>query len=171
MGLQLRKVIQIVAGHRFDDGGECHGAAFGVADLLGHHGRRLGLDEFDVGRADGGEHGKGSSDIGFGIGGGPGVLIERLDHVMGFGSGLPEAHGEGDFGIGEMGEDLAWAPLAFGARAIDGGLVLGDGIVQLLRGSGDDGEGILEAEEVCVGVHRASIAKKGRSGPFGCWSK
>jgi hypothetical protein len=33
--LQLAEVIQVVAGHGFDDGFKGHGAALGVCDLLG----------------------------------------------------------------------------------------------------------------------------------------
>ena len=114
----LLEVVDVVAGHGFDDGPEGHGAAFGVggaavAVFLGD-----GVEEEQVPVAGGLEEGQGGFELVGCVAFGPGVLVEGLDDGVGLvergGEGLAQAEGEDDLAVGEVGDDLADAPLARG---------------------------------------------------------
>jgi len=144
----LLEVVDVVAGHGFDDGPEGHGAAFGVgggaaAIVVGDGG-----EEEQVPVAGGLEEGERGFELVGGGAFGPGVLVEGLDDVVGLvergGEGLAETEGEDDFAVGQVGGDLADAPLAWDGVGVDlgGGEVRGEG-VETLRGGGEDGDGVL----------------------------
>jgi len=104
-------VVEVVAGHGFDDGLEGHGSALGVGDgAVGGDGQR-GVDEEEIPMAEGGEGAESLGRCEFAVAGGPLVLIEGLDGGAIFGQGLAEAKGEDEFAVGEMAEDFGGAPL------------------------------------------------------------
>ena len=137
-----------MAGHGFDDGPEGHGAAFGMgggamAFVAGDGGEEEeipvthGLEEREC-RLDGID----------GVAVGPGLLVERLDDVVGLvgwgGEGLAEAEAEDGFGVGEVGDDVGDAPLAGGGWGVQ--LCVGEAggeSVQAPGGTGEDGEWVL----------------------------
>ena len=96
--LDLLEVVDVVAGHGFDDGPEGHGATFGVggeavAILLGD-----GVEKEQVPAACGLEESEGGLElVGF-VARGPGVLVKGLDDgvrlVERGGKSLAEAEGE-----------------------------------------------------------------------------
>ena len=142
-----------MAGHGFHDGGEGHGTALGVGDGLGRVRGQGGFDEEQVPAPDGGEGDDGVRRGDGGVGGGPLVLVEGLDDVMIFGEGLAEAKGEDGFAVGEVTEDVARGPFAWGGGLGKAGCADGVGeIVEAVVGFFEDGEGILSVEEFGVGV-------------------
>ena len=104
----MLEVVDVVAGHGFDDGPEGHGAAFGVggaavAVFVGDGGE---VEEVPV--AGGLEEGEGGLELVGAVALGPGFLVEGLDDGVGLaergGEGLAEAEGEDDLAVGEVGE-------------------------------------------------------------------
>ena len=57
--LELGEVVEVVAGHGFDDGAEGHGAALGVSDGAAGGGGVGGFKQDQVPLAEGGEGGAG----------------------------------------------------------------------------------------------------------------
>lgn len=90
---------------------------------------------------------------------GPGGLIEGLQDsgLGGWGrENLAETEAEGDFAVGEVRDDLAWAPLA-GSDGC-GGLFRresGDCLLKQTWGRGEHSAGILGTEVGCVRVGHA----------------
>jgi hypothetical protein len=156
-------VVEVVASHGFDDGGEGHGATFGMGNGLVGVGRQSGLDEDQVPAAEDGERGERFVGIDGRVAGCPLVLIEGLDHVVVLSEGLAKAEGEDGFAVGEMAEDVAGAPFAGRTRGCDFGGAdgLGEGFEARGRG-GQDGEGVLAAQKFGVGIDR--VDSSGHSG-------
>jgi hypothetical protein len=123
--LKLGDVVEVVASHGFDEGGEGHGAAFGVGDGLCGRCWRGVADEDEVPFAHGGEGCEGLLRGDSRVGGGPLCLVEGLEHVVLFGECLAEAEAEGYFAVGEMAEDFGGGP--FAGRGGDGDAVGADG--------------------------------------------
>ena len=88
---------------------------------------------------------------------GPGVLVEGLDDGVGLvergREGLTETEGEDEFAVGEVGGDVADAPLARGRWGVDlsSGEIRGEGADALGCG-GEDRDGILAVKEAGVRV-------------------
>ena len=146
-----------MAGHGFDDGPEGHGAALGmsggaVALVVGDCG-----EEEQIPVAHGLEESERGFDMVDGVALRPGVLIEGLDDVVrlveGGGQGLTEAESEDCFGVGEVGDDVADAPLTGGWWGVDlgSGEVGGEG-VEVFGGGGEHRNGVVAVEVFCVGV-------------------
>ena len=150
---ELTEVVDVVAGHGFDDGPEGHGAALrvgggAVAVVLGDGG-----EEEQVPVAGGGEEGQcGFRSVG-GVAFGPGVLVEGLDDGVLLGEGLAEAEGEDELTVGEVGDDLADAPFAGGRGRVElrAGEAGGEG-VEALCGGGKDGDGVLAVQAAGVRI-------------------
>ena len=116
-------MVNVVAGHGFDDGPEGHGAALwvggsAVAIFLGDGG-----EEEQVPVAGGLEEGERGFELVGCVALGPGVLVKGLDdgvRLIERGcESLAEAEGKNDLAVGEVGDDVADAPLAWGRRSID----------------------------------------------------
>ena len=116
---ELGEVVEVVAGHGFDDGLEGHGAALGMRDGLAGCLRQSVLNEEQVPVAQGGERGEGLRCRDSRIGGGPFFLIEGLDDVIVLGQRLAQAEAEGQFAIGQVRGDLGRAPFARRGRSGD----------------------------------------------------
>jgi hypothetical protein len=153
----LLKVVDVVAGHGFYDGPESHGAAFGVGGAAAAVLLRDGGEEEQVPVASGLEE----SERGFEVVGcvtfGPGVLVEGLDDGVGLGEsggeGLAEAEGEDDLAVGEVGDDVADAPLAGGGGSVDlSSCEAGGEGLETLGGGGEDGDGVLTVQVAGVRV-------------------
>lgn len=156
-------MVEVVAGHGFEQGLKGEEAAFRVEALPGEVFRGDGGEQGEVPLPAGAEECEGGRDFAGLVAGGPGFLVERLQERRwgsgGVGENLAEAPGKGQLAIGQVGEDLAGAPLSF---AVDGG---GEGGFELLGGEGaggfveeawSGGEDFVEAavgEVVGVGVH------------------
>jgi hypothetical protein len=149
--LDLLKVVDVVAGHGFDDGPEVHGAAFGVgggaaAVVVGDGG-----EEEQVPVAGGLKESQCRFELVGAVARGPGLLVEGLDDGVGLvemrRESLAEAEGEDDLAVGEVGGDLADAPFARGGAGIDLGVgqACGEG-AEARDGGVQDGEGLLAAE-------------------------
>ncbi len=149
----LLEVVEVVAGHGFDDGPEGHGAAFGVGGASFALFVADFVEQQEVPGAGGFEEVERGVDVEVCVALRPFFLVEGLDHRMVFGEGLAEAEAEDDLAIGEVGNDLAGGPLCAGLAEFN--LLVGDALeqgVQFGGGLGDDFEGIAVAQEVCVGV-------------------
>ena len=100
---KLRKMIQVVAGHGFDDGLKCHGAALGMGDgrFAGCRQRaaRSGAGSSCAARR---TSASASSAPMPEYGGCPFVLIEGLDDVVVLGQRLAQPEAEDQFAVGEM---------------------------------------------------------------------
>lgn len=151
-------VVDVVAGHGLDDGPEGHGAAFGVGGGVVPVVFRDGGEKEKVPVADGVEESERGFEAVDGVTLGPGLLVEGLDDVMrlagdGGGEGLAEAEGEDHLRVGEVGDDVADAPLAGGGWSVDPrvGEMSREG-VEALGGAGEDGDGVVAVEILCVGV-------------------
>ena len=153
----LSEVVDVVSAHGFDDGPEGHGAAFGVgggaaAVLVGD-----GVEEEEVPIAGGSEEGQGRLELVDCVALCPGVLVEGLNDGVRLtergSEGLAQAEGEDDLAVGEVGDDLANAPLARGGRGVDllGGEVGGEVVDAIGRGF-EDRDGILTVKVAGVGV-------------------
>jgi hypothetical protein len=153
----LLKMVDVVAGHGFNDGPEGHGSAFGVgggsvAVVVGDGGK-----EEQIPVAGGVEEGHCGFEVVGLVARGPSVLIEGLDDgvglVEGGGEGLAETEGKDDLAVGEVGGDLADAPLAGGGVGVDLGFgeAGGEG-AEMPGGGGEDGEGIAASKVTGVRV-------------------
>ena len=153
----MLKVVDVVAGHGFYDGPEGHGAALGVggaamAVVLGDS-----REEEQVPVAGGLKEGERGFELVRCVAFGPGVLVKRLDDGVGLAErrseSLAQAKREDDFAIGEMGDDVADAPLAWGGGSVDlsASESGGEGL-ETLGGSGEDGDGVLTVQVGRVGV-------------------
>ena len=150
-------MVDVVAGHGFDDGPEGHGAAFGVGGAAVAVFVGDGVEVEQVPVAGGPKEG----DCGFELVGlvafGPGLLVEGLDDGVGLvergGEGLAEAEGEDDLGVGEVGRDFANAPLARGRAGVDlrAGKAGGESVDARGRG-GEHWDGILAVEVLGVRI-------------------
>jgi hypothetical protein len=130
----LLKVVDIVAGHGLYDGPEGHGAAFGVGGAAAAVVLRDCVEEEQVPVAGGLEESERGLEVVGCVAFGPGVLVEGLDD-------------------GEMGDDVADAPLAWGRGCIDlgAGETGGEGL-KALGGGGEDGDGLLTVQIAGVRV-------------------
>jgi hypothetical protein len=126
---QLAEVIEVVAGHGFDNGLEGHGAAFGMGNDAAGGGWQSCVNEREVPVAEGGECRERLGGGDAGVCGGPLVLIEGLDDVVVFGQGLAETEAEDELAVGEMAEDFSGGPFAGGWGF--GGFFLADLFEQL----------------------------------------
>jgi hypothetical protein len=160
--LQLLQVIDVVAGHGFDDGPEGHGAAFGMRGWALAVGVGDGCEEFEVPVTGGLKEDDGGGEVVGGVALSPGVLIEGLDGWMGFAEGLAKAEAEDDFAIGKVRDDFADAPLAGGWRLIELGLgERREELMEVAGGGFEDGERLLGVEKFCVGieVHGETVSR------------
>jgi len=153
----LSQVVDVVAGHGFDDGPEGHGASLRVGGWAVAVVLRDGSEKEQVPMAGGLEERERGIEIVGGVTFGPEILIERLDDGVGLagrgGEGLAETEGEDDFAVGEVRGDLADAPLVGGRLGDDlgAGKAGGDGVETLGR-RGQDGDGVLAVKITGVGV-------------------
>jgi hypothetical protein len=153
----LLKVVDVVAGHGFYDGPEGHGAAFGVGGAASAVVLRDGGEEEQVPVAGGLEESECGLEVVGCVTFGPGVLVEGLDDGVGLGEGgresLAEAEGEDNLAVGEMGDDVADAPLAGCGGSVDlsAGEAGGEGL-ETLGSRGEDGDGVLTVQVAGVGV-------------------
>lgn len=151
--VELGEVVEVVAGHGFEIDLEGQGTALWVGQLAGEIGLAAVADEFEVPLARGAEElERGGQAIG-GVARGPGVLVEGLDDGVDLGEGLAEAKAVDEFAVGEVGDDLAGAPLTGGDGC--GDLLwreLANGLVDEARSGGEHGPGILVGEKACIGV-------------------
>ena len=151
--LKLGEVVQVVTGHGLDDILERHGTAFGVGHLAEKVGLAAAADEPEIPLAGGAEELKRRGQGVDGVTRGPGVLVEGLNDGVGLGQGLSQAEAVDELAVGEVGDDLARAPLA-GSNG-RGDLLRGeaaDRLVDEARRGGEDGAGVLIAEKAGVGV-------------------
>jgi hypothetical protein len=155
-------VVDVVAGHGLDNGPEGHGAALGVSGGAVAVGLVDGGEEFQIPVARGGEECECGGEVVGGVALGPHLLVEGLDDGVLFAEGLAEAEAEDEFAVGEVGDDLADAPLAGGGRRVGlgGGEGLGDS-AEMVSGRGDDGNGVSTFEEfsVRVEVHEVNVSR------------
>jgi len=143
----LSEVVQVVASDHLEDRVEGLLAAFGVEGGPVELGLAEAADELEVPSAVRAEEFERRRHVVGGVVLGPGGLVEGLKDrglVGGCGECLAEAEAEGEFAVGEVRDDLAWAPLAGG----DGGFDLlrregADGLVDEAGGGGEDGAGVL----------------------------
>jgi len=153
----LLKVVDVVARHGFYDGPKGHGATLGVgggaaAVVLGD-----GCEEEQVPVAGGLEEGERGFELVGCVAFGPGVLVEGLDdgvRLIERGcESLAEAEGEDDLAVGEVGDDVADAPLAWGRRSINLGTgeIGGEGL-ETLGGGGENRDRVLTVQVGRVGV-------------------
>jgi hypothetical protein len=153
----LLKVVDVVAGHGFDDGPERHGAALGVGRAAVAIVLRDGGEEEQVPVAGGLEEGERGFELVGCVAFGPGILVEGLDDGVGLVErgceGLTEAEGKDDFAVGEVGDDVADAPLAWGGGNIDLGTgeIGGEGL-ETFGGGGEDRDWVLAVQVGRVGV-------------------
>ena len=167
-------MVEVVASHGFDDGGEGHGAAFGMGNGLVRVGGQSGLDEEQIPAAENREGGERFVGIEGGIAGCPLILVEGLDDVVVLTEGLAKAEGEDGFAVGEMAEDVAGTPFAgrTGGGDFGGADGLGEGFEA--RGCGSqDGERVLAIQEFGIGIGGVGDGGHGRSlsGVSIPWSK
>jgi hypothetical protein len=148
---ELLEVVEVVAGHGFDDGPEGHSAALGMGGGAMAFVAGDGGEEEEVPVAHGVEERERGLDRVDGVAVGPGLLIEGLDDVVGLvgwsGEGLAEAKAEDGFSVGEVGDDVRDAP--FAGRGWGVQLRVGEAggeSVEASGGAGEDGEGILIVE-------------------------
>jgi hypothetical protein len=153
----LLKVVDVVAGHGFDDGPEGHGATLGVGGTAAAVVVRDGGQEEEIPVAGCLEESHCGLELVGAVACGPDVLVEGLDDVVGLaeggGQGLTEAEGEDDFAVGEVGGDLADAPFTRGGVSVDlgGGEVCGEGS-EAVGGTAEDGNGVLTVEVAGVWI-------------------
>src|SRR3954464_2617370 len=105
-------MVEVVAGHRFDNRAEGHVAAFGVDALLRHALWRRVLNQRKIPFAHRRERAERAARAEAAVHPRPFLLVERLNDVVRLGEGLPQTERERDFAVGEMAEDLARVPLA-----------------------------------------------------------
>jgi hypothetical protein len=123
-----------VTGHGFKDGLEGHVSAFGMMAGTIEIGLAEGSDEFEVPEAIGAEEFEGGRKLVSRVVLCPGILVEGLEE-SGFGGGsgenLTKAEAEGEFAIGKVCGDLAWAPFPGSDGGCDGfGREGGDGLLE-----------------------------------------
>jgi hypothetical protein len=153
----LLKVVDVVAGHGLYYGPEGHGAALGVGGAAVAVVLRDGGEEEQVPVASGLEESQRWLEMVGCVTLGPGLLVKGLDDGVGLGErgseSLAESEGEDDFAVGEVGDDVADAPLARGGGSIDlsAGETGGEGL-EALGGRGEDGDGVLTVEIAGVRV-------------------
>ena len=91
-----------------------------------------------------------------GIGGGPAVLVERLNDVIGLRESLAQAESKNHFAVGEVSEDVASGPFPGGRIAGERGGEARSVRGQLRRGMSDDFSWIAIAEEFRVRIGHKS---------------
>lgn len=146
-------MVEVVAGHGFNDGLKGHGAALGVDGWLVGCGWRGVADEDEVPLSERGECSEGLLRRDGGIDSSPAVLIEGLDGVVVFSESLAETEAEGYFAVGEVAEDFGRGPLAGSGGDADAGGT--DGVDEGFENSGRGGEYLEDGaaiEEAGVGV-------------------
>src|ERR1700686_4016107 len=105
-------MIEIVAGHSFDQHLECHLTSLRMREWLGKRGGWNRLDQRDIPFADGSKYVHRGARLESVIAGGPLVLVEGLYHVMRFGQRLPQTERKGQLGIRQMTQNLWGTPLS-----------------------------------------------------------
>lgn len=160
--LDLLEVVQVVAGHGVEDGLEGERTAFGMVGFACEFGFAQAAYQLQVPLPERAKERECGGQIVVRIVLGPGVLIERLDEDLGLallraGEGLAQAEAEGNFAVGQVGDDLADTPLTGRDRRLDllGGEAAG-GLMEETRGGGEYGAGVLTAERFSVGVRHAT---------------
>lgn len=151
--MELLEVVEVVAGHGFDDGPEGHGSSFGMGGEAAPVVFSDGGEEAKIPGAGCLEEGQGRGCIVGCVALGPVVLIEGLDDRVVFGERLTEAEGEDEFAVGEVGEDLSDAPFAGGGRLVE--LRAGEWggeFAQIFDCGGEDRDGVLAAKKFCVWI-------------------
>jgi SAM-dependent methyltransferase len=148
-------MVEVVARHGFDNGFDCHIAALGVVEHFGSLLGREGCNKRGVPGAHGGKDGERGLRIHRGVGGGPSVLVERLDDVIGLRESLSQAESKNHFTVGEVSKNVAGGPFpGCGIAGERAGESRGVGR-QLRRGLPDDFPWIAIAEEFRVRIgHR-----------------
>src|ERR1700733_12552349 len=116
-GFDLLDVVPVVSRHGFHDGLKRHGAALGMRHWSGQIGRFHGLDQRYVPGAHSRQRRQRQLGIARRITFRPQILIEGLDDVMILSQSLLEAEAEHNFGVGQMGNDIASAPLTGSGRS------------------------------------------------------
>ena|ERR1700730_6159468 len=100
-------MVEVVAAHGFEDGLKNHGAAlwmgYRFCQGVGNH----GVNEENVPAPDGRKYVECFARTAMSVDGCEGILIVGLNDVMRLGNGLTEAIGEGNFGVGQMAQDVA----------------------------------------------------------------
>jgi len=125
-------------------------AAFRVEGWAFEVGLAEGADKLEVPDTGGAEELERGRQVVGGVVLRPGGLVEGLEErgfAGGCGEGLAEPEAEGELTVGEVGEDLAWAPLARRDGSFD--LLRGegaDGLVDQSGCRGEDGAGVVGAE-------------------------
>ena len=153
----LLKMVDVVAGHGFDDSPEGHSAAFGVGGAAAPVFVRDGIEIEEIPVAGGLEEGEGRAELVGCVPDSPSVLIKGLDdgvRLVERGSeSLTEAKRENNLAIGEVGGDVRDAPFARGGGGTDlrGGEAGGEGADALGCGS-ENGNRILAVEELGVRI-------------------
>ncbi len=146
-------VMAVVAGDGFEDGLEGEGAAFGVGGRSDEVGGLNGGEEADVPGAEGLVGGLGGGEVEGGVAVAPAVLVEGLEGRAIGGEGLADAPAPDDLTVGEVGHELAQAPLIGAGGAVDLiGRIRGEEIVEPRRGGGDDVDGVVAFEVMGVGI-------------------
>jgi hypothetical protein len=169
----LLEVVEIVTGHGFNNGPEGHGAALRMggesATVFVVH----GSEELHVPGARAPEEVERRSQIVRGVALGPDFLVEGLDDGVRLacrrGEGPAQAESEDEFAVGEVGDDLADAPLSWRRSAID---LLGREIsregAKPIRSGGEDWDRVLSVEVFGVRVefHLLKLPRSSRESSF-----
>lgn len=147
------EVMAVVAGNGFEDDLEGDRAALGVGGGTGEIVGLYGGEEADVPGAEAlvGELRRG--EVVGGVAVAPTILIEGLEGGVVGGEGLADAPAPHEFAIGEVGHELAEAPLLFAWGVIDlfrG--VGGEELAEVGGGFADDTDGFAAFEVVRVGI-------------------
>ena len=159
-------MIEVVAGHGFDNGSEGHLTPLRVGELLG---KQLGRDAFNESQIPLANRGK-YVERGLGVVRAvvlcPTLLVEGLDDVIILGEHLAKAEGEDDFAIGEVAEDFAGVPFIGRRFPLEAaGAQGGDMFPQLFGRGAYHGERIPVSEKLRVGVHATNLAQAARPNP------
>jgi hypothetical protein len=114
----LPQMIQIVPRHGFDQRLERHRAALGMRQRFRQRSSRNRPDQCNIPLAHGSKYINRGARLQSVIGGGPPVLIERLDYVMRLRQRLAQAEREGQLSIRQVTKYFASAPLAWSKRSL-----------------------------------------------------
>src|ERR1700693_1693385 len=110
-------MVEVVAAPGFEDSLEGHGAALRMGYRFCHGVGNDGSNEEDIPAPDCGAGVERFSGTAMSVGGCEGVLIVGLNDVMRFCNGLAQAICEGNFGVGQMAQNVANGP--FWGRRVD----------------------------------------------------
>jgi hypothetical protein len=164
--LDLPNVIDIVAGHGFDDGPEGHGAALGVGGDAVAVGFCDGAEEAEIPFAGILEEIERLRKIVCGIALCPGLLVEGLDDRVGLvwrgAERLAKTKRKDEFAVGQVGDDLTDAPFVRSWSVVD--LLDGEGSEDAAKtqcGSEEDWDRVLPVEEsgVRIEFHSEKVSR------------